>query len=186
VGPMKPGDKLNEQAIDALYGLEPVFEPSGPGLSQSVESVTIQCPYCGEQFETAVDLSAGSFSYVEDCQVCCQPIELTGEVDDSGALIGVTANRVGRGAEPKSSKKVPCLPRPSSNALSPRKLLLTKWTAVNPRSKEKHFLVVKLFDPEPPGSPVVAVEIEAVHSKRVRVLPWRELMDTSQWMRGWV
>lgn len=81
---------------------------------------------------------------------------------------------------------MPCLPRPNSNALSPRKLLLTKWTAVNPRSKEKHFLVVKLVDPEPPGSPVVAVELEAVHSKRVRVLPWRELMDTSQWVRGWV
>lgn len=78
------------------------------------------------------------------------------------------------------------MPRPNSNALSPRKLLLTKWTAVNPRSKEKHFLVVKLVDPEPPGSPLVAVELEAVHSKRVRVLPWRELMDTSQWMRGWV
>ena len=78
------------------------------------------------------------------------------------------------------------MPRPNSNALSPRKLLLTKWTAVNPRSKEKHFLVVKLVDPEPPGSPVVAVELEAVHSKRVRVLPWRELMDTSQWVRGWV
>ncbi len=78
------------------------------------------------------------------------------------------------------------MPRANANALSPRKLLLTKWTAVNPRSKEKHFLVVKLVDPEPPGSPVVAVELEAVHSKRVRVLPWRELMDTSQWMRGWV
>jgi hypothetical protein len=30
---MKPGDKPDEQAIDALYGLEPVFEPGG-GLVQ--------------------------------------------------------------------------------------------------------------------------------------------------------
>ena len=60
---------------------------------RSTEFVAIQCPYCGERFETAVALSAGSFSYVEDCQVCCQPIELVGDVDDAGALAGVAANR---------------------------------------------------------------------------------------------
>jgi hypothetical protein len=42
-----------------------------------------------------VDLSVGSFTYVEDCQVCCQPIELAGEVDDAGALVGVTASQAG-------------------------------------------------------------------------------------------
>ena len=32
------------------------------------------CAYCGESNLTFVDLSAGSQqSYVEDCQVCCQP-----------------------------------------------------------------------------------------------------------------
>jgi hypothetical protein len=40
-----------------------------------------------------VDPSAGSFRYVEDCQVCCQPIELEGEVDEAGTLISVTAAR---------------------------------------------------------------------------------------------
>ena len=89
----KPGEPLDPQAIDALYGLEPVFEPGGPDSSQATEFVTIQCPYCGERFETAVDLSVGSFTYVEDCQVCCQPIELVGEMDDAGALAGVAANR---------------------------------------------------------------------------------------------
>jgi hypothetical protein len=91
----KPREPLDPQSIDAMYGLEPVFEPGGPGSSQATEFVTIQCPYCGEGFETAVDLSAGSFTYVEDCQVCCQPIELAGEVDDAGALLGVTASRAG-------------------------------------------------------------------------------------------
>ncbi len=89
----KPHEPLDPQAIDAAYGLEPVFEPGGLESSQFAEFVTIQCPYCGEPFDTAVDLSAGSFGYVEDCQVCCQPIELAGEVDDSGALVGVTAHR---------------------------------------------------------------------------------------------
>ena len=72
-----------------------MFEPGGPGSSQATEFVTIQCPHCGEEFATAVDLSAGSFTYVEDCQVCCQPIELAGEVDDAGALLEVTASRAG-------------------------------------------------------------------------------------------
>jgi len=90
---MKPGDCPDSLAIDALYGLEPVFEPGDPESSSPAGFVAVQCPYCGESFETAVDLSAGSFSYVEDCQVCCQPIELAGEVDADGALAGLTARQ---------------------------------------------------------------------------------------------
>jgi hypothetical protein len=41
--------------------------------------------------------------------------------------------------------------RTASNALSPKKLLHTKWTAVAPRNKGKHFLVTKVVEPEPPG-----------------------------------
>jgi hypothetical protein len=70
-----------------------VFEPGDSQSTQFTEFVTIRCPYCGEDFGTAVDLSAGSFSYVEDCQVCCQPIELVGEVDEAGVLVGVSADR---------------------------------------------------------------------------------------------
>jgi tryptophan-rich hypothetical protein len=76
--------------------------------------------------------------------------------------------------------------RPASNALSPKKLLHTKWTAVEPRNKEKHFLVIRVIEPEPPSSPVVSVEIEAVHSKRARIIEWRELTDAARWARGWV
>jgi hypothetical protein len=83
----------DSDAIDRLYGLEPVFEPEDDGSAGLTQFVTVQCPYCGESFETAVDPSAGSFRYVEDCQVCCQPIELAGEVDEAGTLISVTAAR---------------------------------------------------------------------------------------------
>ncbi len=76
--------------------------------------------------------------------------------------------------------------RAPSNALSPKKLLHTKWTAVAPRNKEKHFLVTKVIEPEPPNSAVVSVEIEAVHSRRVRLIAWRELKDEARWRRGWV
>jgi len=34
------------------------------------------CPYCGERIEVIVDDSAGDQRYIEDCQVCCRPIEL--------------------------------------------------------------------------------------------------------------
>jgi len=83
----------DSDAIDRLYGLEPVFEPEDDASAELTQFVTVQCPYCGESFETAVDPSAGSFRYVEDCQVCCQPIELEGEVDDAGTLISMTAAR---------------------------------------------------------------------------------------------
>lgn len=86
------GDLPDAREIDERYGLEPVFEPGTPS-GELTPFVTVQCPYCGEQYETAVDTSAGSFRYVEDCQVCCQPIELAGEVDQDGSLLGVTAGR---------------------------------------------------------------------------------------------
>ncbi len=55
-----------------------------------LETITAHCPYCGEAFETMVDCSAGSHRYVEDCQICCQPIEFHVEVDMDGELAGVS------------------------------------------------------------------------------------------------
>ncbi len=43
------------------------------------------------------------------------------------------------------------------NPLNPKKLLLTKWTAVNPVAKQKHFLVSKVFQPEQPTDPIEMV-----------------------------
>ncbi len=85
---------LDPAAIDALYGLEPVFEPDAPAGADGLAFVTVECPYCGEPFGTTVDLTAGSTSYVEDCQVCCQPIELSVEIDDDGALRALRPSRL--------------------------------------------------------------------------------------------
>ena len=54
-----------------------------------IEPLVLACPYCGESFETAVDVSGGSQRYVEDCQVCCRPIEVAITVDDDGTLTDV-------------------------------------------------------------------------------------------------
>jgi hypothetical protein len=52
--------------------------------------LVIHCPYCGESYETTVDLSAGSQSYVEDCAVCCRPIEIALRVGEDGELLDVS------------------------------------------------------------------------------------------------
>ena len=72
------------------------------------------------------------------------------------------------------------------NPLNPKKLLLTKWTAVKPIAKQKHFLVSRVIEPDLPTDPVVSVEIEAVFSKATQVIAWRELQDNSVWRQGWV
>lgn len=70
--------------------------------------------------------------------------------------------------------------------LHPKKLRLSKWTAVKPVARQKHFLVIRVIEPEPPESPVEWVEIEAVYSKKVRRIRWRELLDESVWRQGWL
>ena len=82
--------------IDAAYGLEPVFEPGAQrptGNQDGSEFHVVHCPYCGEPFETLIDLSSGSAIYVEDCQVCCQPIEFKVSVDHAGALTALETLR---------------------------------------------------------------------------------------------
>lgn len=80
------------------------------------------------------------------------------------------------------------------NPVHPKKLLLTKWTAVQPVARQKHFVVTKVIESETAEEPMAAaktqriewIEIEAVYSGQVRRIAWRELRDTSQWRQGWV
>jgi len=77
-------------------------------------------------------------------------------------------------------------PARSRNRVDPKKLLLSKWTAVTPQNKEKHFVVVRLIEPEPPSIRIDQIELEAVHSRRTVLLHWRGLTDGEQWRQGWV
>jgi tryptophan-rich hypothetical protein len=63
------------------------------------------------------------------------------------------------------------------NPLNPKKLLLTKWTAVTPVKKQKHFLVSRVIQPTQPEDPIESVEIESVFSKATQVIAWRELQN---------
>ena len=83
---------LDARDIDQLYGLEPIYEP-GTGLLLE-EFVAVQCPYCGERLDVRVDVTEGERSYIEDCQVCCRPIEFAVEIEESGAFNAVRVQRV--------------------------------------------------------------------------------------------
>lgn len=50
-------------------------------MNLSLSERSIECPFCGEHLIVLVDSSEGSQTYVEDCQVCCQPIQFTLLVD---------------------------------------------------------------------------------------------------------
>jgi len=39
-----------------------------------LETKTVLCPYCGESIDVLIDCSVPDQSYIEDCQVCCRPI----------------------------------------------------------------------------------------------------------------
>jgi Cysteine-rich CPXCG len=85
----------DQRDIDQLYGLEPVFEPGTASARVVPEAfVPVQCPYCGERLETRVDLSAGERAYIEDCEVCCRPIEFAIELAENGALRAVRVQRI--------------------------------------------------------------------------------------------
>ncbi|MCQ8181042.1 TIGR02450 family Trp-rich protein [Methylomonas sp. LW13] len=77
------------------------------------------------------------------------------------------------------------MPDSTTRRLNPNKLLLSKWTAAKPQSKEKHFLVTQLIKPELTDAPVEHIELEAIYSRRSFILPWRDLTDTGQWLQGW-
>jgi hypothetical protein len=51
-----------------------------------LETVSIHCPYCGEPLELTVDRSVDRQQYVEDCQVCCSPMDVRVSVDGDGRV----------------------------------------------------------------------------------------------------
>ena len=68
--------------------------------------------------------------------------------------------------------------------LNPEKLLLSKWTAVKPHNREKHFIVTRLLRDD--ADQVHGCVLEAVHSKREQEIDWRDLRDGEIWKQGWV
>jgi hypothetical protein len=49
-------------------------------------SESIQCPFCGQSFELAIDTSVPAQRFTTDCEVCCRPFEVTVECEPGEIL----------------------------------------------------------------------------------------------------
>lgn len=69
------------------------------------------------------------------------------------------------------------------NIFNPNKLLNSKWTAVTPVHKARHFIVTKLqYDVD--GQVIVCL-LEAVINKQEFELPPTHFKESSVWRQGW-
>ena len=49
-------------------------------------SESIQCPFCGQTFEVAIDTSVPFQRFTTDCEVCCRPFEIIAECEPGEIL----------------------------------------------------------------------------------------------------
>ena len=54
-----------------------------------------ECVHCGEEISMLLDSSVQQQKYIEDCEICCNPIELEVSFED-GALKGFSAEGIGQ------------------------------------------------------------------------------------------
>ena len=47
-----------------------------------MEEYFFQCPYCWEQISMLVDTSQRQQQYIEDCEICCNPIQLSISIEN--------------------------------------------------------------------------------------------------------
>jgi len=70
------------------------------------------------------------------------------------------------------------------NQINPSKLLLSKWTALHPTKKRRHFIVTKLIL-SPDNEIIIGCELEAVIDKSIAEIDWKQLKESSSWQMGW-
>jgi len=61
-------------------------------MEPAIVETRIGCPYCAQPMDLVLDLSAGGQSYIEDCQICCQPMQISFDVDED-QLQGLRVDR---------------------------------------------------------------------------------------------
>lgn len=70
------------------------------------------------------------------------------------------------------------------NYINPTKLLLSKWTAVNPQHQEKHFLVTLIK--RDIDNTIIGCVLEAVINNTSYDIDWKVLQDKTKWRAGWL
>ncbi|MBI5243258.1 MAG: CPXCG motif-containing cysteine-rich protein [Elusimicrobia bacterium] len=58
------------------------FQVENPPPKEDLRWVEVECPYCGESFDVRVDPGEEGQSLVQDCQVCCKPVQLSVDVEE--------------------------------------------------------------------------------------------------------
>ncbi len=83
--------------VDALYGLEPVYEPGSDPRQRPLDATCeVHCPACWQGWEISVDLTLGRRqSWIEDCPHCCHPARIDVEVDGDGSGASAVASAEG-------------------------------------------------------------------------------------------
>jgi hypothetical protein len=76
-----PGNRCVYQALAECHFRFPAVSIA---VSSSPMEHEFTCPYCGEEISMVLDLSVGRQTYIEDCEVCCKPIEISFTVEDDG------------------------------------------------------------------------------------------------------
>lgn len=51
-----------------------------------LHNYSASCPYCGELIELLLDDSVPEQEYIEDCSVCCRPINIKLLIHDDGGI----------------------------------------------------------------------------------------------------
>jgi transcription elongation factor Elf1 len=57
------------------------------------EEYFFTCPYCWQEISVLVDLFGGDQTYIEDCEVCCNPIEIEYQLEDE-TIVSFEAGRL--------------------------------------------------------------------------------------------
>ena len=62
-------------------------------MYSALEEATVHCPYCGEPLSVLLNPEDLGQEYIEDCQVCCRPIEfMISEAPDGGLWAQVSTD----------------------------------------------------------------------------------------------
>ncbi|MBJ88396.1 MAG: CPXCG motif-containing cysteine-rich protein [Woeseia sp.] len=55
-------------------------------MNLSTVEKAIHCPFCDERISIIIDPSIERQNYIEDCEVCCQPIEISCSVNSADSI----------------------------------------------------------------------------------------------------
>ncbi|MEW6055995.1 MAG: CPXCG motif-containing cysteine-rich protein [Bdellovibrionota bacterium] len=60
----------------------------------SEQEISTQCPYCFSPIVVVCEPFSGTQTYVEDCEVCCKPIQISYRTDEDSNITEFSAKRL--------------------------------------------------------------------------------------------